>query len=89
MEFDLEDPSQCSLYIQMHFPSDQREQVRKVADFFVQTLKREANRKTSFCEQFRKKVLSAKLLDTKDGRRAWFKAWQSNRNARYVSLPAK
>lgn len=88
MEFDLEDASHCSLYIQMHFAADQRKQVAKVADFYLQTLKKEISKKHSFSDLFQMKMIKPGQLTSKAGRETWLKAWQHNRNCRYVTLPA-
>ena len=90
-EFDLEDSNQCSLFIQMHFPKERRGQVRKVADFFLQSLKKDVCKKQFFSDLFHMKVINAQLLKSKASRAAWMSAWQSNRNKRFVTLtlPAK
>lgn len=87
-EFDLESPKDCTEFILHAFGADHREEVRPVADFYVQKLRGQAHKGEPLAEIFYKKIIAARLLSTAEGRRCWLAAERHNRGLRFVQAPS-
>ena len=87
-EWDLDREEDCADWICQIWKEDKRPQVRPLADFFIQELKKKSAKGEKLSETFYKTVIGPKLLCTSKRREDWVATQKHNRSLRYVPHPS-
>ena len=87
-EWDLDREEDCADWICQIWKEDKRPQIRPLADFFIQELKKKSAKGEKLSETFYKTVIGPKLLCTSKRREDRVATQKHNRSLRYVPHPS-